>query len=163
MCGIIRLIHACTCRSLDHCAKWWTCHLGIDPQVVLGKQVFVIIERLDVSPFQRLLLWWTCSVVYSVLAVATAWWCACSSLVTAPAPTTVSTLACMCWPAPCRLAHMLVVPCCSRGGTGFWECPLSCCTRALVDMRQLLEDWLNKSTFAIATWRGDAQRYWLDQ
>ena len=30
-------------------------------------------------------------------------------------------------------------------------------------MRQLLEDWLSKSTFTIATWRGDAQRYWLDQ
>ena len=30
-------------------------------------------------------------------------------------------------------------------------------------MRQLLEDWLSKSTFPIATWRGDAQRYWLDQ
>ena len=30
-------------------------------------------------------------------------------------------------------------------------------------MRQLLEDWLSKSTFAIATWRGDAQRYWLEQ
>ena len=30
-------------------------------------------------------------------------------------------------------------------------------------MRQLLEDWLSKSTFAIATWRGDAQRYWLGQ
>ena len=27
--------------------------------------------------------------------------------------------------------------------------------------RQLLESWYDKSTFAIATWRGDAQRYWL--
>ena len=27
----------------------------------------------------------------------------------------------------------------------------------------MLEDWYNKSTFAIATWRGDAQKYWLDQ
>ena len=27
----------------------------------------------------------------------------------------------------------------------------------------MLEDWYNKSTFAIATWRGDAQRYWLVQ
>ena len=27
----------------------------------------------------------------------------------------------------------------------------------------MLEDWFNKSTFAIATWRGDAQRCWLDQ
>ena len=27
----------------------------------------------------------------------------------------------------------------------------------------MLEDWFNKSTFAIATWKGDAQRYWLDQ
>ena len=29
-------------------------------------------------------------------------------------------------------------------------------------MGQLREDWLNRSTFAVATWRGDAQRYWLD-
>ena len=27
----------------------------------------------------------------------------------------------------------------------------------------MLGDWFNKSTFAIATRRGDAQRYWLDQ
>ena len=27
----------------------------------------------------------------------------------------------------------------------------------------MLEDWYNNSTFASATWRGDAQRYWLDQ
>ena len=30
-------------------------------------------------------------------------------------------------------------------------------------MQQMLEDWYNKSTFAIATWRGDAQKYWQDQ
>ena len=30
-------------------------------------------------------------------------------------------------------------------------------------MQQLLESWYDKSTFAIATWRGDAQRYWLTQ
>ena len=30
-------------------------------------------------------------------------------------------------------------------------------------MRQILESWYDKSTFAIATWRGDAQRYWLTQ
>ena len=30
-------------------------------------------------------------------------------------------------------------------------------------MQQLLESWYDKSTFAIATWRGDAQRYWLVQ
>ena len=30
-------------------------------------------------------------------------------------------------------------------------------------MQQMLEDWYNKSTFAMATWRGDAQRYWLVQ
>ena len=36
-------------------------------------------------------------------------------------------------------------------------------TCSMLDMRQLLEDWLNKSTFAIATWRGVAQRYWLEQ
>ena len=27
----------------------------------------------------------------------------------------------------------------------------------------MLEDWYNMSTFAIATWRGGAQRYWLVQ
>ena len=30
-------------------------------------------------------------------------------------------------------------------------------------MQEMLEDWFNKLTFAIATWKGDAQRYWLDQ
>ena len=30
-------------------------------------------------------------------------------------------------------------------------------------MQQMLEAWFDKSTFAIATWRGDAQRYWLTQ
>ena len=30
-------------------------------------------------------------------------------------------------------------------------------------MRQLLESWYDRCTFAIATWRGDAQRYWLDE
>ena len=30
-------------------------------------------------------------------------------------------------------------------------------------MRQLLESWYDRCTFAIATWRGDAQRYWLTQ
>ena len=34
---------------------------------------------------------------------------------------------------------------------------------SILDMRQLLEALLQKSTLAIATWRGDAQRYWLDQ
>ena len=33
----------------------------------------------------------------------------------------------------------------------------------ILDVQQMLEDSYNKSTFAIATWRGDAQRYWLDQ
>ena len=33
----------------------------------------------------------------------------------------------------------------------------------ILDMRQILESWYDKSTFAIATWRGDAQRYWLTQ
>ena len=32
---------------------------------------------------------------------------------------------------------------------------------SILDMRQILESWYDKSTFAIATWRGDAQRYWL--
>ena len=32
-----------------------------------------------------------------------------------------------------------------------------------MDTQQLLESWYDKSTFAIATWRGDAQRYWLTQ
>ena len=30
-------------------------------------------------------------------------------------------------------------------------------------MQQILEAWYDKSTFAIAIWRGDAQRYWLTQ
>ena len=30
-------------------------------------------------------------------------------------------------------------------------------------MRQLLESWYDRCTFAIATWRGDAQRYWLTE
>ena len=30
-------------------------------------------------------------------------------------------------------------------------------------MQEMLEDWHKTSTFAIAIWRGDAQRYWLDQ
>ena len=30
-------------------------------------------------------------------------------------------------------------------------------------MRQLLESWYDRCTCAVATWRGDAQRYWLDQ
>ena len=34
---------------------------------------------------------------------------------------------------------------------------------SILDMRQILESWYDKSTFAIATWRGDAQRYWLTQ
>ena len=34
---------------------------------------------------------------------------------------------------------------------------------SMLDMRQILESWYDKSTFAIATWRGDAQRYWLTQ
>ena len=34
---------------------------------------------------------------------------------------------------------------------------------SILDMRQLLESWYDRCTFAIATWRGDAQRYslWL--
>ena len=34
---------------------------------------------------------------------------------------------------------------------------------SILDMRQLLESWYDRSTFAIATWRGDAQGYWLTQ
>ena len=33
----------------------------------------------------------------------------------------------------------------------------------ILEMRQLLESWYDRCTFAVATWRGDAQRYWLDQ
>ena len=36
-------------------------------------------------------------------------------------------------------------------------------SRRILDTRQMLEDWYNKSTLAIATWRGDAQKYWPDQ
>ena len=34
---------------------------------------------------------------------------------------------------------------------------------SILEMRQLLESWYDRCTFAIATWRGDAQRYWLDE
>ena len=34
---------------------------------------------------------------------------------------------------------------------------------SILDMQQLRESWYDKSTFAIATCRGDAQRYWLVQ
>ena len=34
---------------------------------------------------------------------------------------------------------------------------------SMLDMRQLLESRYDKSTLAIVTWRGDAQRYWLTQ
>ena len=34
---------------------------------------------------------------------------------------------------------------------------------SILDMQQILESWYDKSTFAIATWRGDAQKYWLTQ
>ena len=41
--------------------------------------------------------------------------------------------------------------------------PTSYKSCSILDMRQLLESWYDKSTFAIATWGGDAQRYWLTQ
>ena len=31
----------------------------------------------------------------------------------------------------------------------------------ILEMRQLLETWYDRCTFAVATWRGDAQRNWL--
>ena len=34
---------------------------------------------------------------------------------------------------------------------------------SILEMRQLLESWYDRCTFAVATWRGDAQRYWLEQ
>ena len=34
---------------------------------------------------------------------------------------------------------------------------------SVLDMQKILEAWYDESTFAIATWRGDAQRYWLTQ
>ena len=34
---------------------------------------------------------------------------------------------------------------------------------SILDMRQLLESWYYKCTFAVATWRGDKQRYWLTE
>ena len=34
---------------------------------------------------------------------------------------------------------------------------------SILDMQQILEAWYDKSTFAIATWQGDAQRCWLTQ
>ena len=33
----------------------------------------------------------------------------------------------------------------------------------ILEMRQLLETWYDRCTFAVATWRGDAQRYWLTE
>ena len=36
-------------------------------------------------------------------------------------------------------------------------------SRSILDTQQMLEVWCDKSTFAIATWRGDAQQYWLTQ
>ena len=34
---------------------------------------------------------------------------------------------------------------------------------SILEMRQLLELWYDRCTFAVATWRGDAQRYWLTE
>ena len=34
---------------------------------------------------------------------------------------------------------------------------------SILEMRQLLESWYDRCTFAIATRRGDAQKYWLDE
>ena len=34
---------------------------------------------------------------------------------------------------------------------------------SILEMRQLLETWYDRCTFAVATWRGDAQRYWLTE
>ena len=33
----------------------------------------------------------------------------------------------------------------------------------ILEIRQTLEDWLNKCTFSIATWRHGAQSYWLHE
>ena len=41
--------------------------------------------------------------------------------------------------------------------------PLNYKSCSILDMQQMLEVWYDKSTFAIATWRGDARRYWLTQ
>ena len=42
-------------------------------------------------------------------------------------------------------------------------CPPNYKSCSTLDTQQILEAWYDKSTFAIATWRGDAQRYWLSQ
>ena len=34
---------------------------------------------------------------------------------------------------------------------------------SILEMRQLLESWYDRCAFAVATWRGDAQRYWLTE
>ena len=34
---------------------------------------------------------------------------------------------------------------------------------SILDTQQILKAWYDKSTFAIATWRGDAQKYWFTQ
>ena len=51
----------------------------------------------------------------------------------------------------------------SRKSLPLFKLPCTYRTCSILDMHQLLEDWLNKSTFAIAIWRGDAQRCWLEQ
>ena len=51
----------------------------------------------------------------------------------------------------------------SRKSLPQFKLPSTYKSRSVLDTQQMLEDWFNKSTFAIAAWRGDAQRYWLDQ
>ena len=51
----------------------------------------------------------------------------------------------------------------SRKSLPQFKLPSNYKSRSILDMQQMLEDWFNKSTFAIVRWRGDAQRYWLDQ
>ena len=52
---------------------------------------------------------------------------------------------------------------CSRKSLPAFKLPSNYKTCSILDMQKMLEDWFNKSTFAKAAWRGDAQRYWLDQ
>ena len=51
----------------------------------------------------------------------------------------------------------------SRKSLPQFKLPSNYKSRSILDTQQMLEDWYNKSTVAIATWRGDDQRYWLDQ
>ena len=98
MCGILRLIHAMYLSfSEPHAPGGGRINWAWVIIWCLGKQeALVLIEPVEVAPFQRLFFSWTLLVINGVLGVASAWWCTCSSLMTAPVPTAISTLSCIC-------------------------------------------------------------------